>query len=122
MSVVIRSQASQAAVLANGVYPARLSAIKEFENSYGQRLGFEFTIQGGAHDGDKVMRSTSPHLTPKSKLAGLLRGLLGRDLSQAEAEMGFDIEDLVGVECNVLVSQGRGKSGQVYTNVESVFK
>jgi len=105
--------------VADGVHRAVLSNIKEFENAYGPRLGFEFTLQG---DGQVVMRSTGPNLTTKSKLAEILRGLLGRDLTDREVNQGFDIEALVGTECNVLLRQGRGKSGNTFSNVEQVFQ
>ena len=104
--------------VADGVHRAVLSDINEFENSYGHRLGFEFRLR----DGKVVMRSTGPNLTTKSKLGEILRGLLGRDLTDREVNQGLDIEALIGTECNVLVRQGRGKSGNTYSNVEQVFQ
>ena len=123
MAVIVRpKEQSKAAVVPNGTYPAKLTSIKQFENAYGERVGFEFTLQDGEVDGMTVMRSTSPNLSPKSKLAELLRGLLGRDLAEFELTGGMDVEDLIGTECKVLVLQSRGKSGQMYSNVEQVFK
>ena len=124
MGIVVKPKgpSSQAALVPNGTYPATLSGIKQFENAYGDRVGFEFTLQGEEVDGATVMRSTSPNLSAKSKLAEVLRGLLGRDLSEEEYQEGLDIEGLVGSECRVLVLQTRGKSGQVYSNVEQVFR
>jgi len=111
-----------ATVVPNGTYPASLTAVRQFENAYGDRVGFEFTLQGGEVDGLTVMRSTSPNLSTKSKLADLLRGLLDRDLTEQELTDGLDVEGLVGIECKVLVLQSRGKQGQVYSNVEQVFR
>ena len=123
MAVMLKpKEQSKAAVVPNGTYPAKLTGIKQFQNSYGDRVGLEFTLQGGEVDGLTVMRSTSPNLSAQSKLAELLRGLLGRDLIEVELSGGIDVEELVGTECQVLVLQSRGKGGQPYSNVEQVFK
>ena len=123
MAVMVKPRAqSAAAVVPNGTYPARLTDITQFQNAYGDRIGFEFTLQGGDVDGLTVMRSASPNLSAKSKLAELLRGLLGRSLEEHELTSGLDVEELVGIECKVLVLQSKGKSGHIYSNVEQVFK
>ena len=124
MSVVVRQQSNSnpAALVPNGVFPAVLTGIKQFDNAYGHRVGFEFSLVGGDYDGMKVMRSTSPNLSAQSKLAQVLHGLLGRGLEGQELMQGVDLEELVGTECNVLVVQSKSKSGQVYSNVEQVFK
>ena len=40
----------------------------------------------------RLTRSTDPVLTAKSKLAEVLNGLLGRDLSDAEINSGYDVD------------------------------
>ena len=40
----------------------------------------------------RLARSTDPVLTAKSKLAEVLNGLLGRDLSDAEVNSGYDVD------------------------------
>ena len=87
----------------------------------GERIGFEFTIQGGPFDGEMVMRSTAPQLTRQSKLAEVIEGILGRDLTDKELQGGFDLEDLIDKECSILVLQSKSKTGTVYSNVERVF-
>ena len=110
-----------AAVVPDGTYKAALSKVTQFENSYGTRVGFEFTLKGNGVDGAKVMRSTSPNLSPSGKLADVLRGLLGRDLQPAEIDSGIDVEKLIGTECSVLVLTSKGKNGNTYSNVERIF-
>jgi hypothetical protein len=110
-----------AAVVPDGTYKAALSKVTQFENSYGQRIGFEFTLMGNGVEGAKVMRSTSPNLSPSGNLCDVLRGLLGRDLTPEEFKAGVDVEELVGVMCNVLVLKAKSKSGAVYSNVERVY-
>lgn len=123
MSLVVKPKAPAPAVLIqDGTYPAKLSNIKRFANTYGERIGFEFTIEGGPADGQKVMRSTAPQLTRQSKLAEVLVGLLGRELTETELMGGIDLAELIGCECQILVLQARSKTGAVYSNVERVFK
>lgn len=108
-------------VVPDGTYKSTLTKVTQFENSYGQRIGFEFTLHGNGVEGNKVMRSTTPNLSATGKLADVLRGLLGRDLTAQELAGGIDVEDLVGVMCNVLVLKSKGKSGATYSNVERIF-
>ena len=119
--VVKQREAAPAVLLKDGTYKAVLSHIKTFANAFGERIGFEFTIQGGQFDGEKVMRSTAPQLTKQSKLAEVIEGILGRDLTDKELQGGFDLEDLIDKECSILVLQSKSKTGAVYSNVERVF-
>ena len=113
--------APAAAVIKDGTYRATVSNLKQFANTYGERIGFEFTIQGGQFDGERVMRSTAPQLSKQSKLAEVIEGILGRELTDKELQGGFDLEDLIDKECNILVLQSKSKAGAVYSNVERVF-
>ena len=113
--------ATPSASIKDGTYLATVSNLKQFANTYGERIGFEFTISGGQFDGEKVMRSTAPQLTKQSKLAEVIEGILGRDLTDKELQGGFDLEDLIDKECSILVLQSKSKTGAVYSNVERVF-
>ena len=113
--------ATPAASIKDGTYQATVSNLKQFANTYGDRIGFEFTISGGQFDGEKVMRSTALQLTKQSKLAEVIEGVLGRGLTDKELQGGFDLEDLIDKECSILVLQSKSKTGAVYSNVERVF-
>ena len=113
--------APPAASVKNGTYRATVSNLRQFANTYGERVGFEFTISGGPFDGEKVLRSTAPQLTKQSKLAEVIEGILGRELTDKELQGGFDLEDLIDKECSILVLQSKSKTGTVYSNVERVF-
>ncbi len=102
-------------------YRAVVSSIRQFANTYGERIGFEFTVKGGQFDGLTVMRSTAPQLTKQSKLAQVIEGVLGRELDAKEIGAGFDLEQLIDRECNILVLQSKSKTGAIYSNVERVF-
>lgn len=58
---------------------------------------------------NKVMCSTGPQLTKQSKLAEVIERMLGRELTEKEISKGFDLEELVGTECNILVLQSKSK-------------
>mgnify|MGYP000673864711 FL=1 len=110
-----------ATLIKDGTYRATVSNLKQFANTYGERIGFEFTIQGGQFDGERVMRSTAPQLSKQSKLAEVIEGILGRDLTDKELQGGFDLDELIDKECSILVLQSKSKTGAVYSNVERVF-
>ena len=113
--------ATPAASIKDGTYRATVSNLKQFANTYGERIGFEFTIQGGQFDGERVMRSTAPQLSKQSKLAEVIEGILGRELTDKELLGGFDLDELIDKECNILVLQSKSKAGVTYSNVERVF-
>lgn len=122
MTMLVKTEpTAPAASVKDGSYKATLSNIKNFNNTYGRRIGFEFTVKGGQFDGEKVMRSTAPQLTRQSKLAEVIQGILGRELTDKELQEGFDLEDLLDRECSILVLQSKSKTGAVYSNVERVF-
>lgn len=121
MVMVVKAKSAEAVVVPDGTYKAVLSKVSQFDNAYGQRIGFEFTLSGAGVEGQKVMRSTAPNLSASSKLADVLRGLLGRELAADELNKGIDLESLVGTCCSVMVLRSRSKSGAVYSNVERIF-
>lgn len=122
MAFTVQPKVTTPAVLIKaGTYRANLSNMKAFANVYGERIAFEFTIHGGQFDSQQVMCSTAPQLTKHSKLAEVIEGILGRELNTQELQGGFDLEELLGQECNILVLHSKNKSGTVYSNVERVF-
>ena len=123
MTILVKpTAATLAASVKDGTYRATLSNIKQFVNTYGERIGFEFTITSGPFEGQKVLRSTAPQLTRQSKLAEVIEGLNGRELTDKELQGGFDLEELIDATCNILVLQSKSKTGAVYSNVERVFQ
>ncbi len=122
MVLLVKQQQPKAVVtVKDGTYRAVVSSIRQFANTYGERIGFEFTVKGGQFDGLTVMRSTAPQLTKQSKLAQVIEGVLGRELDAKEIGAGFDLEQLIDRECNILVLQSKSKTGAIYSNVERVF-
>ena len=123
MAIILKPKnAAQPAIVPEGTYKATLSNIKQFQNTFGDRIGFEFTLHGEKVEGMKVMRSTNPILATKSKLSEVVNGLIGRDLTHAEISQGIDLEQFIGKLCNVLVLNGKNKNGSTYSNVDRVFQ
>jgi len=123
MAIVLKPKSNNEAVgVPEGIHKATLSKVTQFTNAYGLRVGFEFTLHGKDVEGKAVMRSTNPVLTAKSKLAEVLNGLLGRELTIDEINSGYDVDKLIGKDCNVLVLNNKGKNGAVYSNVERIFQ
>lgn len=117
MVMVLKPKAQKATVVPDGLYQATLTKVTQFSNVYGQRIGFEFTLDTG----EKVMRSTSPVLSDKGQLTKVLEGLLGRELTRQEIEGGIDVDSLVGTVCQVLVVRAKSKAGAVFSNIEKVL-
>lgn len=47
----------------------------------------------------------------QSKLAEVIEGILGRELSTKELQGGLDLEDLIYKECSIPVLQSKSKTG-----------
>lgn len=123
MAMVLKPKSrTEAVVVPDGSYKATLSKVTQFSNAYGLRVGFEFILHGDAVEGAAVMRSTNPELSAKSKLAEVVSGLLGRELTRDEIKSGYDVEQLVGKDCNVLVLNSKSKNGAIYSNIERIFQ
>jgi hypothetical protein len=121
MSMMLKPKAPKVTVVPDGAYSATLVDVRLFENAYGQRVGFEFTLHGDGVEGQTIMRSTTPKLSAQGKLVEIISGLAGRPLTTEELRDGFDIEKLIGTDCRVLVIQSRSKTGSVFSNVERVL-
>ena len=106
----------------SGIYPAHLIGVKQFANQFGERLGFVFRIAGGPSEGITLQRSTGPHLSKRSKLAEVVEGMLGRDLTDQELKAGIDLDELVGNQCNLLVVKQHSKEGQIFSNIDKIFQ
>lgn len=118
VTVVKPKSKANTEVIADGSYPAQLSKVTQFNNAYGQRIGFEFTL----NDGRKVMRSTNTVLSERSKLAEVITGLTGQPLTNKDIEAGIDLDSFVGADCMVLVVNSMSKSGATYSNVDRIFQ
>lgn len=104
-----------------GEYRARLVRVGRFANAHGERLGFSFAIEGGPHAGAVLMQSASCSESPVSKLATLLRDLLGRDPTPAELREGPGLEQ-IGMVCRIIAQHGSTRSGSRYSTVQRAMR
>lgn len=102
-------------LIENGTYQATLTNVYRFNNSFGQRIGFEFTLHGRNIEGRKVTRTTSTKLARKSKLAETLKALSSRNAAVQH------METLIGTHCIVLVVQQRNLQGRMFNSVDRIF-
>ena len=101
-------------------YSAELSDVSEYENAFGHRLSFRFTITEGMLSGSVVERRTTASFTLRSKLGELIAELLGRPLTDSDMRAGVDLEQLIGTVCRVTVSHKRDRSGTPYCEADHV--
>lgn len=109
-------EALPSCLVAEGLHDARLVNVRRFGNAYGPRIGFEFELEGG----ELLLASAAPSSNPRSRLAELLRGLLGRE--PTEAELAGDYVRLQGMSCKVLTRTDNNRTGKTYSNVAAVFR
>lgn len=100
----------------DGLHHARLVGVRRFGNAYGPRIGFHFELQTG----ETVLASAAPSTNPRSRLAELLRGILGRE--PTEAELADTPETLAGIECKVLTRTETNRNGKTYSSVITVIR
>jgi len=101
-------------------YSAELSDVSEYENAFGHRLSFHFTITEGMLSGSIVERRTTASFTPRSKLGEMIAELLGRSLTERDMQSGIDLEQLIGTVCRVSVTHKIDRSGTPYCEVDHV--
>lgn len=99
-----------------GMYQAVLTDVFRFNNSFGQRIGFEFTLRGYGVDGRKVVRTTSTKLARKSRLSETLSAL-----TRESEPIPQYLESLIGTRCVVLIIQQQNRQGKVFNSVERIF-
>lgn len=58
-------------------------------------------------------------LHPKAKLRGHLESWRGKKFSEQEVQ-GFDIENLIGANCQIQIVHNLSKNGKTYANVQAI--
>ena len=102
-------------LIENGTYQATLTDVFRFNNSFGQRIGFEFTLHGRNIEGRKITRTTTTKLARKSKLAETLKALSRHNMAVQP------FEALIGTRCIVLIIQQRNQQGRMFNSVDRIF-
>ena len=108
-----------------GIHDAVLQSIeKRQHDSYGEYLLLAFAVDASNGEDSEQFEVTcacSVSLSANSKLRRVINSLLGRELSQEEAETGYDVEKLIGSSCKVIVGSTKSKEGNTYSRVDSAL-
>jgi hypothetical protein len=94
-----------------GMYPAKISSIKEERGPYGSYLRFNFTITGGELKEWSFYGIVKPNSFKQSKFYRWINTIL-----ENEPVEGFSIYELIGKQCRILL-QKRLKEGKIYYTV-----
>lgn len=104
--------------LPDGPYRADLLRVYPFRNAYGERVMFEFQLTSCPdRAGHLIVHSATPSRSPHGKLADTLRGLLGRDPTEAELMAPYQ---LARRACTIIVRMATNRSGKSYPSVIAV--
>lgn len=129
------------ATLPEGVYTAQLADINLLENvitSFAPEgktlLEFKFVIlddieipaegttPASTTRGRFLWHRMSPSLNEKATMSKLVKAILGKTLTPEEAAT-FNLEDLIGKQCQVVVTSNPSKDGtRVYSNISNYLK
>lgn len=105
----------------DGNYPGRLVEVFPFTNTHGGRMGFRFEIDGGPYAGAMLMASAACSESPMSRLAEILRELLGREPTVEELRHG-PAEDHMGTRCRIVTREDQNRAGVRYSAVAKVMR
>ncbi len=107
-----------------GAHKAKVEKIEpKHHEQWGERVLFILLLVGKAWDDGmpiRVFTEASNTLTRKSKLRKIVEGILGRKLTKEETQ-GFDLETLVGLDCQIVVKHEEGVDGNIYSRIETVI-
>jgi len=136
MIIKENSSASNFEVIAEGLYPAvcvTVAGIGIQETPWGNRekviLTFELPTcrrewekDGEKHEGAAHLSNTyTASLAQNAKLRAVLESWRGRPFTADELG-GFDLSDILGASCSVLIKHNTAKDGRVFANVVDILK
>ena len=115
-----------------GLWPAVCVDVVELgeqPNHYGGpprdmlRVHWEISEMDDTRDGDpvpfQVVRRYTASLHPKSNLSKDLERWRGKPFTEEERQ-GFDVEKLIGANCQILVAHNHVDGGKTYANVQAI--
>ena len=104
-----------------GIYKAELVNVGSHNNGIEDRFSFQFSIIDGDYEGSMISKTTKTLWTPQSKLAQTVSGLLGRSIRIEEFKRGFDLKNVIGMQCCIWVTEGIDQQGNTYPSVREVM-
>ena len=102
-------------LVAEGFYEAELIDVLPFANTFGERIGLVFEITAGRYQGSELMESAAVTGSSRGKLAELIRGIGGADVSPLSAR------ELIGRHCFIGVRHESNKAGKTFAAITHTF-
>ena len=107
-----------------GLHSAKVKAIESFtHDAWGDRVKFIFEtdVVGKEEQNLSVFHEASLNLSPKAKLSGIIESILGRPITPDERKNGFDVESLLGMNCQISVKHRLAQTGNEYAFVDAII-
>jgi hypothetical protein len=107
--MIVKSKTNNKALLLEGQYGAKVCSAKaEPTESNAKKIAVAWKIPG--HD-PEIEKEYPPSFETGTPLRRDVETILGRQLTQAEAETGFNLNSLIGRDSNVAVMHKSGSGG-----------
>jgi hypothetical protein len=108
--MMLKATAPKTALLSEGTYPAALKSVTGLpDKDNPKKVALGFGIHGHEAEVVKEMPASFDAGQPLRKDA---ETLLGHELTASEAQMGFDLDQLIGKPCRVVVMHKGGAGGK----------
>ena len=128
MAIIVKDNKKEYTPAPEGMWPAVCCDVVDLgiqKTMYGEQVKIEIRWQLEGIDPKTkfpymVTQRYTPSLHEKSKLRPMLESWRGRRFSSEELK-GFDIEKLLGANCQIQVLHNITSEGQVYANVQAVI-
>jgi hypothetical protein len=118
--MMLKASAPKIALIPEATYPATLSSIKGLpDETNPKKVAIGFKIDG--HD-TEVVKEVSVSFDTGKPLRKDAETILGRELTNSEAQSGFDINKLIGKLCQVVVMHKAASGGKPQAVVSVVLK
>jgi hypothetical protein len=129
MSLIARRPQTARALAPTGIHAAVCVDCQDLgllQGAYGAKHKIRLVWQLDALDPEagrrvEVARVYTLSLSERAALRKDLERWRGRVFTDAELDLGFDLEKLIGVNCQVLVSHSLSDNGSTYADVDSVL-
>jgi hypothetical protein len=129
VSLMARRPQTARALAATGIHAAVCVDVQDLgllQGAYGAKHKVRLVWQLDAVDPEagrrvEVARVYTLSLAERAALRKDLECWRGKKFTDQELDRGFDLEKVIGVNCQVVVSHDLGDNGTTYANVDSVL-
>jgi hypothetical protein len=117
--MMLKATAPKTALLSEGTYPSALKSVTGLPDKENpKKVALGFGIQGHETEVVKVLPTSFDAGKPLRKDA---ETILGHELTASEAQAGFDLDQLIGKPCRVVVMHKAAAGGKTEAVVSVVL-